>query len=141
MEFLRSKRATIRMDLAPLIDVMFQLLVFFMLTSSFMNPALRLMLPTADAHERIDFNQLVISIDRDGAIHVNHERVPMSALRTVLERRLAGLEEKKVNFRGDQQMPYQLFVQVMDLARQAGARQFNLVHQGSTEGPQREWDR
>jgi biopolymer transport protein ExbD len=129
MEFLRPKRAAAGLDLTPLIDVVFQLLVFFMLTSSFANPAMKLMLPTASARETIDPQQLVVSVDRDGRVFVNSDPVEVDALKGALEQKLAGMERKQVNFRGDEQMPYQRFVQVMDIAKQAGAKQLNIVHQ------------
>jgi biopolymer transport protein ExbD len=129
MDFIRPKRSSMRMDLAPLIDVVFQLLIFFMLTSSFMNPALRLQLPRAATHERIEPDQLVVSIDESGAIYVNFERVSMDNLGAVLQQKLAASDKKQVNFRGDANLPYKIFVKVMDIAKQAGAKQFNLVHE------------
>jgi biopolymer transport protein ExbD len=129
MDFIRPKRASARLDLTPLIDVVFQLLVFFMLTSSFAHPAMKLMLPTASARETIDPQQLVVSVDRDGKVFVNTDLVEIDALKRVLEQKLAGMEKKQVNFRGDGQMHYQRFVQVMDIAKQAGAKQLNIVHQ------------
>jgi biopolymer transport protein ExbD len=129
MDFLRPKRASLSLDLAPLIDVVFQLLIFFMLTSSFMHPALKLTLPTAASRERVDTEQLIVSVSREGRIYVGHDEVALDQLQSALEQRLAGLDRKQVNFRGDQDMAYQLFVTVMDIARQAGARQLNIVHQ------------
>jgi biopolymer transport protein ExbD len=129
MDFLRPKRVSARMDLAPLIDVVFQLLIFFMLTSSFINPALKLTLPTATTREKIDPDKLVVSIDEQGRIFVNVDPVTLDDLKNVLRERLERVERKQVHFRGDQSMRYQLFVQVMDIARQAGARQLNIVHQ------------
>ncbi len=129
MDFLRPKRNTARLDLTPLIDVVFQLLVFFMLTSSFLQPSIKLVLPTASAREQIEPPPLVVSVDRDGHVFVNSDPVPMEALRSVLKQHLAGMERKQVNFRGDEQMPYQRFVHVMDIAKQAGAKQLNIVHQ------------
>ena len=131
MEFIRTKRASIGIDLAPLIDVVFQLLIFFMLTSTFMNPALRLTLPTAASRDKIDPDQLVVSIDSIGNIFVNFDKVEMEDLKDTLQARLATMERKQVNFRGDQNLRYQDFVRVMDIARQAGARQLNIVHQSA----------
>ena len=129
MDFIRPKRASVGIDMAPLIDVVFQLLIFFMLTSSFMNPALKLLLPTASSREKIDPDQLMVSVDQDGQIFVGTEKVEMTKLKAVLEARLSRMGRKQVNFRGDQNLRYQQFVSVMDIAKLAGARQFNIVHQ------------
>lgn len=129
MEFIRPKRASLSLDLAPLIDIVFQLLIFFMLTSTFLNPALKLTLPTASSREKIDPEQLVVSMDRGGNIYVNFDKVEMHDLKDVLQARLAIMKSKAVNFRGDQNLRYQEFVKVMDIAKQAGARQLNIIHQ------------
>ncbi|NQU11142.1 biopolymer transporter ExbD [bacterium] len=129
MDFLRPKRVFPRIDLAPLIDCVFQLLIFFMLTSSFARPALELTLPTATARQTVESPNLIVAIDRSGRITVDRETVRLTELEAVLARRLAGQEHKQINLRGDAEMPYRLFVQVMDRARQAGAQQLNIVHE------------
>ena len=133
MDFIRPKRATLSLDLAPLIDIVFQLLIFFMLTSTFLNPALKLTLPTASSREKIDPEQLVVSVDSVGNVFVNFDKVEMTELKDVLQTRLAPMERKQVNFRGDHNLRYQEFVKVMDIAKQAGARQLNIVHQTSED--------
>lgn len=119
------------LDLAPLIDCVFQLLIFFMLSSTFANPALKLALPRATSAERPDSDQIVVSIGSDGKIFVNADEVALENLKTALQNRLAKVERKQVNFKGDRAMRYDLFVRVMDIAKQAGAVQLNLVHEPS----------
>ena len=122
--------------MAPLIDCVFQLMIFFMLTSSFPAPVLKLTLPNASTREKVDPEQLVVSIDSQGQIFVNADQVKLEDLKHVLQSRLTKLERKQVNFRGDQNLRYQLFVRVMDIAKQAGAQQLNLVHENSSESTQ-----
>lgn len=129
MEFIRPKRVSLSLDMAPLIDIVFQLLIFFMLASSFLTPMLRLTLPKASTRDEPQTEQLVISVDHAGQIFVNAELVSLDALRGELVRRLSVERTKAVHLRGDEEMPYKLFVQVMDIARQAGARQINILHQ------------
>lgn len=129
MDFIRSKKSGLSLDMAPLIDVVFQLLIFFMLSSSFMSPALKLELPKAVSKDEIQDEKVVVSVDKAGEIFVNTERVPMEALKGKLESKFAAGEDKSVHLRGDAAMPYRLFVEVMDTARQAGARQINIVHE------------
>jgi biopolymer transport protein ExbD len=131
MEFLRPKRVAMGLDMAPLIDCVFQLLIFFMLSSTFVNPALKLALPRATSAEKPDADQIVVSIDRDGKIFVNTDEIPLENLKAALQQRLAKVERKQVNFRGDRAMRYELFVRVMDIAKEAGAVQLNLVHETS----------
>ena len=129
MEFIRPKRISLSLDMAPLIDIVFQLLIFFMLSLSFFSPVLRLDLPKAAQHDKREPERVVVSVDRAGSVFINAQQVPMGQLRGHLEAKLAQDSKKAVHLRGDQEMPYRLFVQVMDFARQAGARQINIVHE------------
>lgn len=127
--FVRPRRPRLALDLAPLIDVVFQLLVFFMLSSSFLNPALSLTLPKASGEDRPDQPPVVVSVDDSGAIFINQEAVADDEFERTLSLRLTKLENHTVNFRGDRAMEYERFVDLMDRARKAGALQFNIVHQ------------
>ena len=129
MEFIRPKKISLGLDMAPLIDVVFQLLIFFMLTSSFSNPALKLNLPKAVLQDQKEPERIVISIERTGTIFVNTSKIPIAELKPHLESKFRSNSKKSVHLRGDEEMPYRLFVQVMDMARQAGARQINIVHE------------
>jgi biopolymer transport protein ExbD len=127
--FVRPRRPRLTLDLAPLIDVVFQLLVFFMLSSSFLNPALSLTLPKASGEYRPDQPPVVVSVDDSGAIYINQEEVADDEFEKTLSLRLTEMENHTVNFRGDRTMDYERFVDLMDRARKAGASQFNIVHQ------------
>ena len=129
MEFLRSKRPSLSLDLAPLIDIVLLLLIFFMLSSSFLNPALKLELPKSVTHDSKEPEQVVISIDQQGKIFLNRDQVQINHLKSQLEIKLSHSKKPSVHVRGDQEMAYKYFVQVMDIARQAGAQQVNIVHE------------
>ncbi len=129
MEFIRPKKPSLSLDMAPLIDIVFQLLIFFMLSSSFLNPALKLNLPRAVQQDQREAEQVVVSVDREGSIYVNTLKTPKLELQAALQSKLAKNAKKSVHIRGDKDMPYKYFVEVMDIARQAGARQINIVHE------------
>jgi len=128
--FIRPKRASAGLDMAPLIDVVFLLLIFFMLTSSFLQPSIPLTLPKAAASDNPPPAPVFVSVDTSGAVYINQDAVPRGNFSAALGSLLAGREDRTVNFRGDRAMPYETFVGLMDEARQAGATQFNIVHEG-----------
>ena len=132
MEFLRPKKLSLGLDLAPLIDVVFQLLIFFMLSSSFLTPALKLRLPTAVTQDQREKERIIVSIDKTGNIFLNSSRVSLVDFRSQLQAKLASDPNKSIHLRGDREISYRLFVEVMDLARQAGARQINIVHESKS---------
>src|SRR3989338_9053446 len=129
IEFLRARKPSLSLDMAPLIDAVFQLLIFFMLTSSFSNPALKIDLPRAKDVDRREPEQIVLGIDKTGNLFLNRAKVEESELKTRLESLLHSEPNKAVHVRGDSEMPYRLFVHVMDVAHEAGVRLLNLVHE------------
>jgi biopolymer transport protein ExbD len=127
--FIRPKRVSARLDMAPLIDVVFLLLIFFMLTSSFLQPSIPLALPQAAAADEPPPAPVFVSVDESGLVYVNQEPVAREEFIAKLGAVLAGRDDQTVNFRGDRTMPYEVFVALMAEARQAGAVQFNIVHE------------
>lgn len=126
--FARPKRPTHTIDMAPLIDVVFLLLIFFMLTSSFTRPSLPLELPKAAAGETRPAEAVEVSLDVAGALMIDGEAVTAEAFDATLRQRLEKAGTQIVNFRGDRGVDYGRFVDLMARARQVGATQFNLVH-------------
>ena len=131
--FRRPKRPTHTIDMAPLIDVVFLLLIFFMLTSSFAPPSLPLKLPSAAGENSTVRERLTVSVDAQGAIAIDGEGVSLEAFEGILRSKLAASGEKAVNFRGDRAVDYGIFVDLMDRARRTGASQFNLIHETRAE--------
>lgn len=127
--FTRVKRPSLVLDLAPLIDVVFLLLVFFMLTSSFVPPSLPLQLPGTQNTETAPPEPITISMDQSGRIAINGTEVTLAEFPERLEAEFALVESRAVAFRGDRGAAYGNFVELMDLARRAGATQLQIVHQ------------
>lgn len=129
VEFLRTKRPAMALDLAPLIDVVFLLLVFFMLTSSFLPPALAVDLPVAGNEESAPAEPVVLVIASDGGISLNGEAVTLEALAGRLALALQESESKALHVRGDRAASYGIFLEVMDVAKAAGAIRLHLMHE------------
>lgn len=128
MEISRQKRTSLRMEMSPLIDCIFQLLIFFMLSSTFLTPAIKLTLPTATAEASQQNPELLITLDATGKIYLNTEQVTISELSRMLPQRLATSEKKVVTIRGDKAMQYEHFVTALDAAKRAGAIHVNISH-------------
>lgn len=131
--FRRPKKAGLSLDMAPLIDVVFQLLIFFMLTSAFTHPTIKLDLPKATTKDAKENENISIVIDRQGKITLNNTAVSFENLGSSMSSMLSSAPNKAVHLQGDAQMPYELFVKVMDIARKAGAKQIHIVHSESTQ--------
>ncbi len=80
IKFRSTKKNDVSIQLTPLIDVIFQLLVFFMLSSTFLYPSLELQLPRAEFSKSSDESpSLVVSIEAEGNLLINREEVDDTA--------------------------------------------------------------
>ncbi|MCP4129771.1 MAG: biopolymer transporter ExbD [bacterium] len=127
--FRRKGTGSIRLEITPLLDIMFMLLLFFLLTSSFLNPSIELKLPEASSKEKLQKQDIIISIDKKGTLYLNRDKTDIVALPGLLKERLALSDKKKIIFQGDENILYKKFVQVMDIIKRSGAREINIAHE------------
>ncbi|MBH56086.1 MAG: hypothetical protein CMJ82_02745 [Planctomycetaceae bacterium] len=125
----RQRRPSIRMELSPLIDCIFQLLIFFMLSSTFLTPAIQLTLPSATAGTSQNDLEIIITLNKDGDIYLNNTQTSLISLQAELQQMLTETEHKSVTIRGDQDMPYSAFLDALDIAKRSGAVHVNVAHQ------------
>jgi biopolymer transport protein ExbD len=129
MQFEGRRRTSHVPNLTPLIDIVFLLLVFFMLTSHFVQEqALNIDLPVADSGEAVtEDNQLEVVLSPEGHLLVDEHIVEADNLEGVLRQQLEGREDKLVRVRGDRGAPLGKAVTVLDAARKAGADAVDIV--------------
>jgi len=114
---LRSRnKVSADFSMSSMTDIVFLLLIFFMLTSPTITPeALDLILPKAKG-KSTNVQSLSVSITKDLQIYVDTERVSSSSLEGVLKTRLAGEENPTIILRAEQGVPIEKAVNVMDIA-------------------------
>jgi biopolymer transport protein ExbD len=128
MKIHRQRKPQMRMEMTPLIDCIFQLLIFFMLSSTFLTPSIRLSLPTAEAGGPPQGQQIIITLDADGQVFLNKQPSSFEQLGGQLRELLSESENRVVTIRADQQMTYEHFVRALDIARRNGAEHVNIAH-------------
>jgi biopolymer transport protein ExbD len=122
MAFARRKREEPRVDLTPMVDVVFLLLIFFMISTTFVEtPGISVQLPESSAQRDIRVPEEVkVQLSREGDIFIGEEQLSLEELRL----RLAGYGAKarEMNFAlyADREARHGRVVQVMDLARESG---------------------
>jgi biopolymer transport protein ExbD len=124
MKFEGRRRASVAMNIIPLIDVLFFLLLFFMLSSHFVRQSvLPVELPKAQGTGEVKGELLEVVVTRDGQYLMHDHIVEPGALRQVLQNELAqrSAEERTLRLRGDQNVPMKSLVAVLDAAHAAGA--------------------
>ena len=116
-------------NLTPLIDIVFLLLVFFMLTAHFVkDQSLDIVLP--DANSAVNLEEqgaLEIVINNKGEILIAKQIIKSDELDEVLQQSLQGRLNKQVVLRGDKNSKLDLTVQIMDAARKAGAESLDII--------------
>lgn len=128
MHIPRQKRAPVGIDMSPLIDCVFQLLIFFMLSSSFLTPMIQISLPQASTGDKMETQDILLTVDDQGHWFVNTRPVPAEDLKAHLQPLIAQSKHKVVTFRGDEKMRYEVFVKALDTARACGAVHVNIAH-------------
>ena len=120
------RRRTPEINLTALIDVVFLLLIFFMVSTTFQRESqIRVELPQANAEELPDSPPrfLDITVDREGRFYVNQEEVVNTEVETLKQAiRKAAMQESDlpVIINADAQTPHQAVIKVMDAASQLG---------------------
>ncbi len=129
MRFRRLLTTRTNVELIPLIDVVFQLVVYFMVSTTFiLTPGISLILPRSETSEPVVMSRLVVTVVSEDELYLNKERYDLKGL----DAQLAGLTEKQredvrtVVIEGDEHVSYKLMVEVLDLLRKNGFKGVNL---------------
>lgn len=101
-------------DLTPLIDTIFMLLIFFIMTTTFSRPVLDIILPaSSEAEVSTEKREQVISIKADGSLHYEGRMIDRAEVDAIL----AEQPEALLNLYVDQKAPFEAFVEVVDIAK------------------------
>lgn len=114
-------------QMAPLIDVIFLLLLFYAVTTQFVaDERLKLKLPEAKTAEDAGINRderpPLVTIAADGSIWIDDAIVPDSELESRIKQLVERAPEDGIILKGDEGADYGVVVRVLDLARSAGAK-------------------
>lgn len=119
-----SRDSGIALDLTPMIDMVFLLLIFFLAATTFQQAEreLHIALPTADAALPISaaLREIVVNVDAQGRMVVGGREVEPEALREMVAEALRANPEQKVTIRGDKSAPYSHIVRALDACKAAG---------------------
>ncbi len=133
MRFGLPRRPDPHIDVTPMIDVVFQLLLFFMVTTTFIsNPGLEVELPRSSSDVVLgDEDDVDLWITRDGAIYVGDRPTTVADLTALFRRKARSDPNTLVVIKADEGVPHGRVVSVMDLARTEGLSRLAIA----TEAP------
>ena len=115
-----------QIDIAPLIDIVFQLLIFFMLTSSFvMQPGIKVNLPKAVTSEVVRFENIDILVTSENVTYLNGKVTTNQELKSVLKQ--AAKMNQTILIKADRRAFLGRVVEIWDTARDLGVSQINIA--------------
>lgn len=132
MKFKRQQREELELNLTPLIDVVFLLLIFFMVSTTFQKEsAISLQLPKAsESAEAAPAENIEVVINAAGRFYVNDQELVKSdakSLQAALSNLIDGNRDIPLTIRADAQTPYQAVVTAMDAAGQLGMLRMSMA--------------
>ena len=115
-------------DMTPLIDVVFLLLIFFMLTFAIQGQGLTISLPQgAETQQKNAEKDLIVKINQDNSLRLNDKHIMIDSLRDALEKLVQSRTNKLVIIDSGPRVKYGLFAKVLDISREAGAENFSII--------------
>lgn len=123
MQLRKKAKRSLILNLTSLIDVLFLLLIFFMISTTFLNtPAIKLELPKAKNADVVRQDPVVIYIDANGGVFLNDQPIATGFLAAALKNKLAEHLDKAVILKADSRVSHGVVVEVMDIVKGAGAK-------------------
>lgn len=117
----------VSIDLTPVIDMVFLLLIFFLVATTFHQTEreMRIALPTASAAEPISqlLREFVVNVDAQGDIYVSGRQITTDELASLVKQAVASNPDQKITMRGDRAASYASIVTVLDICKAGGVQE------------------
>jgi biopolymer transport protein ExbD len=118
----KKPRYQIQVPLTSLIDIVFLLLVYFLLTTNFMvDEGIKIKLPQAQAAAPQTQQEITIYVDKEGRSYLMNQEIPLDLLFKRLKEMIGEQEDRLVVVKADRSVILNKVVKVMDVAKSAGA--------------------
>lgn len=129
----RKSRGTVVLEVTPLVDIVFLLLIFFLLTATYVkNPNLDISLPKASLNQVTNQKKdITVAIKTDGEVRYDNQDVSMEQLEGILRAEYAENEDSIVVIQADKASKHGRVVEVMDLAKKVGFAKLAIAIQAS----------
>ena len=128
IKFHYKEKAPFKLDLIPMINIVFLLLIFFMLTATTPSKeGTKVELPKAKTGEKSNKQYVNVTIDKKGTLQLEGNSITIETLPAQLEKKVSGQKNIVISIHADKVIEFELFGKVIALAKQAGAENFILA--------------
>ncbi len=115
------KKATI--DLTPMVDIVFLLIIFFMTSSTLVKKsAIKIDLPKASSGSSEKEQPLTLLISKDSKIHFDNQEIQEENLQDFLKNKISNPQNETITIKGDKQVPYEKIIKVMGIVKNIGIK-------------------
>lgn len=135
MEFKTKKKKGTIINITSLIDVLFLLLIFMMVSSTFIEePGIKLDLPETQSAPSVKKSEYILSVKSDGSLFLNEKSLSLDELAENLKITLAEMKDESLILKGDTNLPYGQVVKIMDIVKKSGVKKLIIAtRQGTSE--------
>ena len=114
--------------LTPLIDMVFLVVIFFMLNTTLsINPAITVDLPAAYTAQAVIEEEIIVTMTGSGEIYIGKESTSRERYAAELKKQMVRLQRTDIILQADALLPYKEVVEIMDLSRLSGVESISLV--------------
>jgi biopolymer transport protein ExbD len=121
MNLLQKPPKKIALNITPLIDVLFILIIFFTVSSTFLEqPGIELKLPDAESSQTYTAQKVIVYVDKSDAVYLNDDLIDVNDLAESIKQKLEEQKDKSVVLRADTEVDHGMIIRIMDLLRKKG---------------------
>jgi biopolymer transport protein ExbD len=123
MQFKTRQKRKVLINITSLIDVLFLLLIFFMVSSTFLEqPGIKLELPHAESAVVVEQKDYVLFVDKQGKMFLNDKEVVMTDLEAKMKDALPEMKDSALVLKADQDVSHGIVVKIMDIVKKSGVK-------------------
>lgn len=117
------KKGKVLINITSLIDVLFLLLIFLMVSSTFLEqPGIQLELPRAKSSVLVEQKEFTLFVNKDGHIFLNDSEIKIDELESKLKNAIPEMKDGSLILKADKDVNYGLVVRVMDGVKNSGVK-------------------
>ncbi len=133
MEFKTKKKKGTIINITSLIDVLFLLLIFMMVSSTFIeDPGIKLDLPETQSAPSVKKSEYTLSVKSDGSLFLNEKSLSLDELEENLKSTLVEMKDESLILKGDTNIPYGKVVKIMDIVKKSGVKKLIIATRQGT---------
>lgn len=123
MKFGYKKKKKSVINITSLIDVLFLLLIFLMVSSSFLQePGIKLDLPETGKTDTVQKKKFTLFAKKDGKLFLNEKEVNLNNLSAYIKKELPAIKDESLTLKGDKNIEYGKIVKIMAIVKNSGIK-------------------